>query len=77
MGPLGLVGADRDERSCAMNEAWKVASHHTAQPFADLDQRIEIDAGIDAHALEHVDEVLRRDVARRARCEGAATKATD
>ena len=44
---------------------------------ADLDQRVEVDAGLHALAVEQVDEVLGGDVAGRARRERAAAEAAD
>jgi hypothetical protein len=38
---------------------------------------VEVDAGLDSFALEQVDEILRRDVAGRARREGTAAEAAD
>ena len=43
----------------------------------DLDERAEVDAGRDAHLVQHPDEVLGRDVARRARRDGAAAELAD
>ena len=60
-----------------MDEPGQVAAHHAAQPLADADQLIEVDARVDAHALEHVDEILGGDVAGGARREGTATEAAD
>ena len=47
------------------------------EPLGHADQRVEVDAGDDALALEQVDEVLGRDVARGARRERAAAQAAD
>ena len=42
-----------------------------------LDQRVEIDAGLDLHVVEHVHEILGDRVARRARRVRTATEAAD
>src|SRR5262249_53882354 len=42
-----------------------------------IDERIEIDAGLDAHGMHHMDEILGRDVADCARRERAAAEPTD
>ena len=44
---------------------------------AQLDQRVEVDAGVDLHVLEHVHEILGDDVAGRARRVRAAAEPAD
>src|SRR5262245_12635455 len=46
-------------------------------PARGVDRAVEVDAGADAHAAEHVNEVLGRDVAGRRRRERAATEAPE
>ena len=52
-----------------------------AEPFGELggniDDRPDVDSGLDARTVEHVDQVLGRDIAGRRRGEGAATNAAD
>src|SRR5207244_5036808 len=47
---------------------------HAFQPFGDRDDRIQVDARLDALALEQIEEILRRDVAGRARGVRAAAE---
>ena len=60
-------------------DAGRVARGPSAPPAtrATLDQRVEVDAGLDALVLEQVDQVLGGDVAGRARRERAAAEAAD
>src|SRR5262245_58295943 len=52
-------------------------AHVRLDPARNLDRALEVDAGVDAHAPEHVDEVLGRDVAGRRRRERAAAEAAE
>lgn len=45
------------------------------EPALERADPVEVDAGADGHLIQHVDEVLRCDVAGRARREGAPAKA--
>ena len=55
----------------------RAAGREAFEPRATGDQRVEVDARLDAFALEQIDEVLRRDVAGRARRVRAAAEAAD
>src|SRR5688572_6396418 len=60
-----------------MDLAGKRAAHDALCHAARLDQEVEVDAGADPHAVQHVDEVLR---GKMARCRGrvrAAAEASD
>ena len=60
-----------------MQEPGQLVAELAGQPLGDRDQRVEVDAGLDALAVEQVDEVLGGDVAGRARRERAAAEAAD
>ena len=61
----------------AVEVALERAAEHALEPLRDRDERVDVDARRDAFALEQPDEILRRDVARRARRERAAAEAAD
>src|SRR5262245_56818054 len=53
------------------------AADDRLHPARDGDERVEVDAGLDAHRVQAVDEVLRAHVAGGAGREGAAAEPTD
>ena len=61
----------------AVDAAGELAAEQLVEPGGDLDQRVEVDAGLDPLALEQVEDVLGGDVAGRARRERAAAEAAD
>ena len=81
--------AERRERPCQLYDASGAKAAHARlvhlprelppddalRHLPRFDQALEVDPGLDAHAVEHVDEVLRRDVARRAGRVRAAAEA--
>ena len=79
----GVVGV---AHACGVQPAARAGPHHlTGEVAADevlgevggVDERVEIDTGVDVHVLEHVDQVLGDDVAGRARRVGAAAEPAD
>src|SRR6266540_5287913 len=66
MGPLDGPG---DEDVAAQR-----TSEHTLDVAARLEQRLDVDARLDAHLVQHRDQVLRRDVAGGAGRDGAAAE---
>src|SRR3712207_7563623 len=48
------------ERPRAVDAAGQLAAQRALEPLRDADQRVEVDARLDALALEQVDEVLDR-----------------
>ena len=60
-----------------MHESGQLAPELAGEPLGDADQRVEVDAGLHALAVEQVDEVLGGDVARRARRERTAAEAAE
>src|SRR3712207_9133244 len=76
-GARGRGGRPARERPRAVDAAGQLAAQRALEPLRDADQRLEVDARLDALALEQVDEVLRGDVPRRARRERAAAEAAD
>ena len=69
--PTGTNGPARCSRP-GSGDASRSSSHPATR-----DQRVEVDARLHALAVEEVDEVLGRDVARRVRGERAAAEAAD
>src|SRR5439155_4206246 len=53
------------------------AAEQRLEPLWHLDERVEIDPGLDAFPLEQEDEILGGDVPGRARRVGAAAQAAD
>src|SRR5439155_1614850 len=74
--PSSLAG-DRRERAGAVDLSRQLAAEHAFEPLRDPDQRVEVDARLDALAVEQVDEILGADVPGRPRSEGAAADASD
>src|SRR3954465_11611015 len=83
MGPPRVAGVFAEELSAPRRYSsagelpWQVSSENAGDPERCVDERIEVDAGLDALALEQVDEVLGGDVPGRARSEGAAAEPAD
>src|SRR5882672_3135361 len=73
----GSLGRNRRERAGSVDLTFELPTEHALEPFGDADQSAEVDARLDPLAVQHVDEVLRRDVARRPRREGTAADASD
>src|SRR5581483_7835659 len=61
----------------AIDVAFEAAAEERLEPLGDGDERGEVDARLDPLALEQEDEILGRDVARRARRVRAAAEAAD
>src|SRR3954454_17931484 len=83
MGPPRVAGVFAEELSAPRRYSsagelpWQVSSENAGDPERCVDERIEVDSGLDALALEQVDEVLGGDVPGRARSEGAAAEPAD
>src|SRR5512132_2827306 len=67
----------RDRSSRAVDPAREVATQDAREPLGDADEAVEVDSGVDPFATEQVDKILRGDVSRGARSEGAAAEAAD
>src|SRR5438034_7593681 len=63
--------------SGAIDVALQAAAEDALQPLGDANQLVEIDAGLDALAVEQVHQVLGRDVPRRLRRVRAAAETAD
>src|SRR5579871_6678837 len=61
----------------AVDVALERPAEEALEPRRRRDERVEVDARLDALAFEQVDEVLGRDVARGARGERTAAEAAD
>src|SRR5580765_2789856 len=70
------LGGDRRERAGTVDLTFELPTEHALEPLGDADQRAEVDARLDPLAVQHVDEVLRCDVAGRARRERTAADAS-
>jgi len=57
--------------------AGQAAARDRLGDAAGFDQLLEVDAGLDAQAVQHVDEILGREVARGTRRVRAAAEASD
>src|SRR5918996_1091856 len=72
-----LSAGERRERPRAVDVSLERALQHALEPFGDADQRLQVDPGLDALAVEDVDEALGPDVPGRPRGEGASADASD
>src|SRR5688572_25391612 len=72
-----LSAGERRERPRAVDVSLERALQHALEPLGDADQRLEVDSGLDAFAVQHVDEVLGPDVPGRPRGERAPADAAD
>src|SRR4051812_2258242 len=64
-------------RSCLVHLARQAPTDHGLCHAPGFDQLVEIDAGLDAHAVQHVDEIFGGQVAGGTRSVGAAAQASD
>ena len=74
---LVASGAARlGNRPRAVDPARQLLAQHALEPACNLEHRVEIDAGLDPFALEHVEQILRGNVAGCAGRKGAAAEPT-